>query len=112
MSLNILAVEDESNLHSIISDSLGPDFHVTCVTSCGDALEHLSSTKYSMILLDLHLPDGHGYEFYKRIKSQPHLRKVPIMILSGSSATGDKVMGFSLGVQDYMVKPFDPDELL
>src|SRR5713101_2378145 len=74
-----------------------------------EALKHIPD----LIILDVQLPDVTGFDLCRVIKNRAELRNVPIIMVTGSaSSTEDKVKGFQMGVDDYMLKPFEMPELL
>jgi two-component system phosphate regulon response regulator PhoB len=81
------------------------------VTTAAAAIEQLSVESYDLVLLDIVLPDGDGYRVCARMQNDERTRNVPVFFLTGKSDVYDKVMAFSLGADDYIVKPFDPLEL-
>lgn len=105
----ILVVEDDPRLGESIESSLRQaDFDVMWLQS-GDRALLERPDGYELIILDLMLPGAHGFDVLK------HYRKssdVPIIILTARSETHDKVRGFKLGGDDYMTKPFWPEELV
>ena len=83
-------------------------FDVECFTHATDAIAHLKVKKFDLLLLDLNLPDSNGFEILKAIKNQV---AIPVIVLSAESDTKTKVQAFKLGANDYMVKPYDLEEL-
>ncbi len=84
------------------------DFSVECFTLASDAISTLKVKKFDLLLLDLNLPDSNGFEVLKAIRN--HV-SIPVIVLSAESDTKTKVQAFKLGANDYMVKPYDLDEL-
>lgn len=76
------------------------------------ALDWLSSRQFDLILLDINMPLMNGFEVCRRIRSNPLLNSTPVIFLSGESERDNILMGFELGAQDYITKPFDSRELL
>lgn len=72
----------------------------------------LKSNQIDLIILDLMLPDTHGFEICKKIKRDKGFSTIPIIMLTSESDTTDKIIGFELGVDDYIVKPFDRREFV
>jgi len=88
--------------------SLSYDEHEIDTASTADAaLKHLSTSKPDLIILDLSLPDQNGLNLCARIQSSNDLRDIPVIILTANADVQTKVAAFSLGVEDYVVKPFD-----
>lgn len=110
---HILVVEDEQHLAIGIKYNLEAEgYHVTTASDGPSALavaEDLSRP-VSLVILDLMLPGMSGYAVCERIRSQN--REVPILILSARTLSEDRTRGFDVGADQYMMKPFDLDELL
>ena len=79
---------------------------------CGIVGIYLKSKKFDLILLDLMLPDGSGLDLCKKIKSNSETEATPIIILTAKDDEVDKVVGFELGADDYVTKPFSVRELI
>lgn len=105
----ILLVEDTSDFQKIVSRILDPH-QVICADCVATALELLEQQTFHLILLDIELPDRDGYSLLAEIQSHPTHASTPIICLTGKTAVTDKVTAFSLGADDYIVKPFDPIE--
>jgi DNA-binding response OmpR family regulator len=105
----ILVVDDEPKILKIIEHSLHREgYQVFTATDGLKALSMAEKIKPNLIILDLMLPKMDGYEVCKRIKST---QDVPVIILSARGEEVDKVVGFTLGADDYQTKPFSPTEL-
>ena len=87
-------------------------FKASSVGSLDEANEKLKSKKFDLILLDLMLPDGSGLDLCKKIKSKSETETIPIIILTAKDDEVDKVVGFELGADDYVTKPFSVRELI
>jgi DNA-binding response OmpR family regulator len=107
----ICIVEDSPDLQDIIVEELKDWYQVKCASSLKEARQIISKEKFDLILLDVKLPDGTGFEFCAQLKNQTAFKDVPIVFLTARADPNDKVMGFTLGADDYVVKPFDPLEL-
>ena len=113
MSVNILVIEDEPDIRRNLEYNLGREgFKATSVGSLDEANEKLKSKKFDLILLDLMLPDGSGLDFCKKIKSNSETEAIPVVILTAKDDEVDKVVGFELGADDYVTKPFSVRELI
>lgn len=105
----ILVVEDDSNLGLEIQQTLQDDnYEVTWLTD-GLKAQREEPNDYQAIILDLMLPGRHGFDLLKHYRQTSD---VPIIILTARKDTFDKVRGFELGGDDYLTKPFWPEELL
>ena len=106
----ILLVEDEPKLSAVIKDELDRKGYDTIVAKDGKEAEaFFNATNYSLILLDLSLPYKSGLVLCKQFRD--YNKKVPIIMLTALGEISDKVKAFSIGADDYIVKPFYFDEL-
>ena len=103
----ILVVEDNLEVQRIIKDCL-KKFEVHFVGDLKSAQERLDQNTYSLVLLDVGLPDGDGFRFLTRLQSQEKPFETPVVFMTVRSDTEDVVMGFNLGADDYITKPFNP----
>ncbi len=106
----ILIVDDDENIAELISLYLLKEcFDTEIVLSGEDALETFQTYKPHLILLDIMLPGIDGYDVCREIRKSSN---VPIVMLSAKGEVFDKVLGLKIGADDYMVKPFDSNELV
>ena len=107
---NILVVDDESRIRSIIRKYA--EFEGHTVTEAGDGMEavHLCrQNAYDLVIMDIMMPELDGFSACREIRK---VSQVPIIMLSARGEEYDKINGFSLGIDDYVVKPFSPKELM
>jgi DNA-binding response OmpR family regulator len=108
-SLNVLVVEDAVEYTQAVSAVLKQGGHDTRVAgSMNDALAELAAATPDLVILDLSLPDGDGLDLCRRIRERTDAY---ILMLTGRDAEIDKLIGFSMGADDYVTKPFSPREL-
>ena len=106
----VLIVDDDTNIAELISLYLTKEMYDTETAVDGEeAVEKFHSFAPDLILLDLMLPGIDGYEVCRLIRKES---MIPIIMLSAKGETFDKVLGLELGADDYMIKPFDPKELV
>lgn len=106
----ILIVDDDTNISELVSLYLIKEhFETMCVEDGYQALEEFNNFAPDLILLDLMLPGLDGYEICKEIRKTSN---VPIIMLSAKGEVFDKVLGLELGADDYIIKPFDPKEVI
>jgi two-component system KDP operon response regulator KdpE len=106
----ILLVDDEVPIQRAVAPLLrSRGYHVDVVGTGGEALKRAAVQPPDLIVLDLGLPDMEGTEVCRRIRAES---AVPIVVLSARGAEADKVMALDLGADDYVTKPFGPEELL
>jgi len=108
MSQRILLVEDDEELGQQIIDSLQADGFQADWIKDGDEAMRATLESYAMVVLDLMLPGAHGLDVLRKLRTRDDL---PVLILSARNETSDKVRALELGADDYMTKPFWPEEL-
>lgn len=112
MAKKVLLVEDEKNVILGVRtclDAVG--YHVDIVEDGDDALNSVSQEQPDLILLDLLLPRVDGFEVLKQLKGQEETRHIPIVVLTAKAEEEDRKRAMDLGADDYMTKPFKPQEL-
>lgn len=106
----ILVVEDEKDIVSNLEILLRKEgFSVAAAFSREDAVKMTEQESFDLVLLDLNLPDGNGYSLCTLLKKD---RDIPVIMLTASDDESSIVTGFSVGADDYVVKPFKPLELV
>ncbi len=109
----ILIVEDEKDLQEVLSYNLRQAGHVPIVVGSGrEALGAVADQHPDLVLLDLMLPDVSGIEICRRLKGDAITRDLPIVMVTAKGDEVDRVVGFELGADDYVVKPYSLRELL
>lgn len=108
--MKVLIVDDEEGIRSVIKEYCLFEKYETLEASNGEeALDILNKNIVDIIVLDIMMPKMDGYTTLKEIKKK---YKVPVIILSARSEEYDKLLGFELGIDDYLTKPFSPKELI
>jgi DNA-binding response OmpR family regulator len=109
--VNVLLVEDEPRVADFIDRGLRAENHgVTVAPTGGEGVDLAKTGEFDVIVLDLMLPDMHGYDVCQRLRQEGH--HTPILMLTAMDALDDKIKGIKIGADDYLTKPFDFDELL
>jgi len=108
----VLIVDDEPDIRDILKITLGDDYEVIEASNGEEAITIVKSKAPDLILLDYKMPGMSGLEVCQIIKSDILLRHLPIIMLTGKKELTDKVKGIDAGADDYIVKPFVPEELL
>ncbi len=109
----ILVVDDEIYIVHILDFSLGMEgYEVVTALDGEQALEKLKSDRPDLIVLDIMMPKLDGYEICKVIKSDPETRQIPVILLSAKGRNVDQKIGFEVGADDYITKPFSPRKLV
>ena len=112
MSPRILVVDDEPDLLELVRFNLSQaGFEVETAATGREALERLEASPPDLVILDLMLPDVSGNDICRQIRGDPALAELPIVMLTAKSEEVDRVVGFELGADDYVAKPFSPREL-
>ena len=107
----IMLVDDDESMQVLIEQIVRRDGYDFCCASGGEeGLEMLRRERPDFLILDVMLPDINGFEICQIIRSEG--RKVPIMFLTAKGDIVDKSIGFKAGADDYLVKPFQPEELV
>ena len=113
MSKKILVIEDEPDIRKTLEYNLEREnFIVTTASSLSDAKGHLAKDNFSLLILDLMLPDGSGLDLCRELKSDSTNESPLILILTAKDDEVDRVVGFELGADDYVTKPFSIRELI
>jgi two-component system, OmpR family, response regulator len=109
--MRLLLVEDDEQLARALQQALRQQgFAVDHLTAGRQALLAIETNSADLAILDLGLPDMDGIEVLKRARQQK--QRMPILVLTARDSTTDKITGLDLGADDYLVKPFEMDELL
>ena len=111
----VVVVDDDKNLRKIIATNLElAGFSVESAADGPEGLELIEKEPPDLVLLDLMMPHMDGYEVARAIRSHhnPSVANIPIIILTAKGETEDKLRGFEAGADDYITKPFGPQELL
>ena len=110
LKMKVLVVDDEELIRNIIVEYCHNEGYLTDEACDGlGAIEKVKNNDYDIIILDLMMPKLDGYTSYRQIKD---IKNIPTIVLSARSEEADKLLGFDLGVDDYMTKPFSPKELM
>lgn len=105
----ILVIEDEAAIADTLLYALRTEgFQVSWQSLAGDGLAHVENEVVDLVILDVGLPDGNGFELCKRIRT---ISDVPIMFLTARREEVDRIVGLEIGADDYVTKPFSPREI-
>jgi DNA-binding response OmpR family regulator len=109
----VLIVDDDPDIQRLVSYNLGQaGFDVATAGTGRTALEAIQKHPPDLIILDLMLPDVDGMEVCRTLRQRDSSRRIPIIMLTARSEEIDRVIGFELGADDYVMKPFSPRELV
>jgi two-component system phosphate regulon response regulator PhoB len=113
MSQKILIIEDEPDIRKTLEYNISREgYEVICASSLSEGRQKLESASFTLLLLDLMLPDGSGLDLCRELKQDKSLSSMPVIILTAKDDEVDKVVGFELGADDYVTKPFSVRELI
>ena len=113
MSQKILIIEDEPDIRKTLEYNISREgYEVISTSSLSEARQNLESSSFSLLLLDLMLPDGSGLDLFRELKQDKSKSSMPVIILTAKDDEVDKVVGFELGADDYVTKPFSVRELI
>lgn len=112
MKTHVLIIEDNVYVKSLLEQFLNPNFEVTVKSDGKEALEWLEdSNTTDLIISDIMMPNLDGYQLLDNVKSSAYLHDIPVIMLSGLEKSEERIKCFELGAADYIVKPFNPQEL-
>lgn len=110
--LKILVVDDDADILDLLEATLEREFTVVKASKGSEALAKIKKESPNLLILDYMLPDLSGTDICKTLRKDPFSLNLPILMLTGKGEVEDKVRGLGAGADDYMVKPFAPEELL
>lgn len=109
--INILIIDDDKNTRFLLYEVLKMNnFNVFQATNGVDGLDMLEKEKIDLVIVDIMMPKMNGYEFTKELRS--YNPKLPVLMISAKQLPGDRKKGFMAGIDDYMSKPIDHEELI
>lgn len=111
----VLIVEDSSAMRAFVRATLeaqGIAKNVTEAASGFEALRLLPRDKFDLALVDINMPDIHGLEVIKLIRSSPQHRTIPVVVISSEASARDRERGLALGADTWLAKPFTPEQLV
>lgn len=108
--MNLLLIEDNENIATGLIYAFKKNNHqLMFLTNVEDTKKYLQTNTPALIILDVSLPDGNGFDFYENVIKE---KKIPVVFLTAKDDENDIVKGLNLGAEDYMTKPFSTKELL
>ena len=113
MAARVLIVEDDKDIANLIAHYLSKSGFMADVTASGrEALKTIADRPPDLLILDLMLPEVDGLEICRAIRTNEKMAMMPIIMLTARSEESDRIVGLELGADDYMAKPFSPNELV
>ncbi len=108
----LLVVEDEPMMRRLLLHIFGDKYEVVLQENGREALDWLKEGNVpNVIIADLYMPEIDGYEFIKAVRSYDFYDSVPLMVLSGEQGSEDRIKCLKAGADDFLTKPFNPEEL-
>ncbi|MBC7381676.1 MAG: response regulator transcription factor [Bacteroidia bacterium] len=112
MKKTLLALDDEISILKILDFYFNKNYNVVAKQNGKEALEWMQQGVIpDVIIADVNMPEINGLEFIKQIRSSGFFKDVPLIMLSGNEGTSDKIRCLKAGADDYLIKPFNPEEL-
>ena len=111
MKKKILVVDDEMSICLLLENFLSQDYDVVSINDGLEALEWLEENLPDLIISDIQMTKMDGYEFLTCVRQRGFTKHTPIIMLSGKSESKERIKCYKLGAQDYLTKPFNPEEL-
>ena len=113
MNKRLLVVDDEAKLlRAVAVDLRAEGYDVTTARSGTEALIMVAQNLPDLIISDIRMPGMDGYQLARKLRENPRTSLIPIVFLTAKDTTADRIEGFRVGVDAYLTKPFEPDELL
>ena len=113
MKQKILVVEDEKDICELVQHHLAKSgFEISAASGGQEAFRKIQKSRPDLIVLDLMLPEMDGKELAKLLKAREETKDIPIVMLTAKTEEVDRIIGFELGADDYIPKPFSPRELV
>lgn len=113
MSAQLLLVDDEPGLREAVKDYLQESgFSVQVASNAREGWELMQQNTPDLVISDIMMPQVDGYQFLKQLRDDPRFQALPVVFLTAKGMTGDRIQGYQAGVDAYLPKPFDPDELI
>lgn len=112
MKKKILVIDDEITIRTLLEKFLNQTYDVTALSNGQEGLNWLQTGNLpDLMIVDLEMPSMNGYEFIQNVRSSGYFQDIPIMMLSGVDSSTERVKCYQLGANDFMIKPFNPEEL-
>ena len=112
MKDTILIMDDEMSIRMLLENFLSKTYNVLTAKDGLEGLEYLEQgTLPDLIVADIQMPNLDGYEFIQNVRASGFFKNIPVIMLSGIESSTERVKCLKLGADDYLVKPFNPEEL-
>src|SRR5262249_52472810 len=107
----VLVAEDNPDMRSYLAEILSAEYDIKLVTNGREALDAAVTERPNVIVTDVMMPEMDGCELVTRLKNNPGLLDIPVILLTARASRAQTVGGLAVGADDYLAKPFDPEEL-
>lgn len=111
MKKKILVVDDELSICLLLENFLSKDYEVISIHDAVEALKWLDNNIPDLIISDIQMSNMDGFQFLTLVRQRGFTKHTPIIMLSGRSESKERIKCYRLGAQDYLTKPFNPEEL-
>lgn len=112
MKKKILIIDDELSIRMLLENFLKREYSVVTKNDGMEGLTWLEEGNIpDLIVADIQMPNLDGYDFIKNLRASGYFKHIPLIMLSGIESTSEKIKCLKLGADDYIVKPFNPEEL-
>ncbi len=112
MKKKILIIDDELSIRMLLENYLGKKYEVITKTDGIEGMKYLEAGNMpDLIVADIQMPNMDGFEFLKQLKVSGFFKNIPVIMLSGIESSQERVKCLKMGAEDFIVKPFNPEEL-
>lgn len=109
---DILIIDDQPIMRKLLEQILKERYEVISLENGREALEWMYSGNIpDLVVADLNMPEIDGFEYLKRIRESGFFHDVPVIVLSGEESSSERIKSLKMGANDYLIKPFNPEEL-
>ncbi|MBI1317040.1 response regulator [bacterium] len=109
---HVLIIDDEPVMRKLLEQILKSKYHVTTLENGQEALNWMYSGNIpDLVVADLKMPVIDGFEYIQRVRESGFFSDVPLIVLSGEESSSERIKCLKLGANDYLIKPFNPEEL-
>ena len=112
MRHKILVIDDEPTIRLLLNRFLSKNYDVEAKDNGLEALEWLEGNLPDLVICDIQMPELDGYGFLEKLRQRGYTKHTPVIMLSSIESSNERVKCYTLGAQDYLVKPFNPEELI
>jgi DNA-binding response OmpR family regulator len=111
MKHKILIIDDERSIRLLLESFLSKEYDVVSKSDGREALDWLEVNLPDLIICDVQMPNMDGYQFVEKVRQRGYTKHTPVVMLSGVESSKERVKCYKLGAQDFLSKPFNPEEL-